>query len=206
MNQLNMTNRIKVISNKMRKLKLQVQITIDGYIAGPEGQLDWMTWNWDQKLVENTEKLTDPVTTILLGRKMADGFISHWAKVKADPQSPEHSAGVKFTDTHKVVFSKTMDSSIWPNTDLAKGDLAAEVNRLKSEDGGDIIVYGGTGFVSSLIRENLIDEYHLFVNPVILGSGMRIFDKADSRQKLRSAGSTSFDCGITVLQYRTGNN
>ncbi len=187
----------------MRKLKLQVQISVDGFVGGPDGQLDWMTWNWDEKLKQYTEKLTDPITTILLGRKMADGFIQHWAKVKADPANPEHSAGIKFTDTHKVVFSKTMDSSIWPETDIAKGNLADEINKLKSEAGGDIIVYGGANFVSNLISENLIDEYYFFVNPVILGNGIQIFDKINEMQKLQSLGSTAFECGITVLHYQS---
>lgn len=149
----------------MRKLKLQVQRSLDGFIAGPNGEMDWMTFAWDDALKEYVKKLTEPVDCILLGRKLAEGFIPHWAGVAANPNDPEFAAGQKFTNTPKVVFTKTLEQSPWDNTELATGDLADEVTQLKKQDGNDIIVYGGADFVSSLIKEGLIDEYHLFVNP-----------------------------------------
>jgi dihydrofolate reductase len=185
----------------MRKLKLQVQMSVDGYVAGPNGELDWMVWDWDDQLKDYVNKLTEPVDTILLGRKMADGFISHWAKVAASPDDPEYLAGEKFSDTQKIVFTKTLDKSEWPNTEIAKGDLVDEINKLKNQDGKDIIVYGGATFVSSLIKEGLIDELHLFIDPVALGNGMTIFKGLDSKQELTLANSTSYDCGIVVQCY-----
>lgn len=95
----------------MRKLKLQVQLSVDGYNAGKEGQLDWMTWKWDKKLEEYTAKLTASIDTVMLGRKMTDGFVSHWAKAAADPESPEHEYGKIFTNLPKVVFTNTLESS-----------------------------------------------------------------------------------------------
>jgi dihydrofolate reductase len=92
----------------MRKLKLQIQITIDGYIAGPAGEMDWMTFDWDQKLMSYVTGLTEPIDCIVLGRKLAQGFISHWASVAANAADPEFTAGKKFTETHKVVFTKTL--------------------------------------------------------------------------------------------------
>ena len=75
-------------------------------------------------------------------------------------------------ETPKVVFTKTLDKSDWPNTDIATGDFRDEITKLKNPDGGDIIVYGGASFDSSLIREKkLIDEFYLFVNPIVMGSG-----------------------------------
>ena len=185
----------------MRKLKLQVQITVDGFAGGPDGELDWMTWNWDDKLKDHVTRLTEPVDTILLGRKMSDGFISHWAKVAKDESSEDHWAGRTFTDTPKVVFTKTLEASQWPNTVLAKGDIAAEVNALKNRDGGDIIVYGGAGFVSNLIARDLIDEYHLFVNPIAIGKGLSIFGRIEGSFPLERIASTAFDCGITGQQF-----
>lgn len=185
----------------MRKLKLQVQISVDGFVGGPNGELDWMTWNWDQKLKDHVTALTEPVDTILLGRKMADGFISHWAKVAEDPTSEDHWAGKKFTDTPKVVFTKTLEGSEWPNTTLAKGDLADELKTLKEREGGDMIVYGGSNFVSNLIRHNLIDEYYLFVNPVAIGQGLSIFGEVGEAFRLENAATIAFDCGITVHKY-----
>ena len=83
----------------MRKLKLQVQISVDGFIAGPNGEMDWMEWNWDEELKKYIGEITEPVDTIVLGRKLAEGFIPYWAGVAANPDDPENSAGKKFTDT-----------------------------------------------------------------------------------------------------------
>lgn len=181
-------------------------MTLDGYIAGPNGEMDWITWNWDDALKHYVEGLTAPVDTIVLGRKLAEGFIPHWAGVAADAGNPEQASGKLFTDTPKVVFSRTLDASHpkeagWPNTLLAGGDLAVTINALKKSDGGDIIAYGGAAFVASLIREDLIDEYHLFINPAAIGKGLSIFGEGDSRQDLALVKATPFDCGIVVLQY-----
>src|SRR5918997_5359674 len=127
----------------MRKLKLQVQISIDGFIAGPHGEMDWMTFDWDDELKQYVTDLTEPVDCILLGRRLAEGFIPHWTAVAANPQNPEFTAGKKFTDTPKVVFTRTLDNSGWDNTVLAKGDLVDEITKLKEQDGKDIIAYGG---------------------------------------------------------------
>lgn len=179
----------------MRKLKLQVQMSVDGYIAGPNGEMDWMVWNWDDKLKQYVNKITEPVDCIILGRKLAQGFIPHWAA------NPGLEGADKFNTTKKVVFSRTLDQSEWDNTILAKGDLAEEITKLKEQEGKDIMSYGGATFVSSLIQQQLIDEYHLFINPAAIGNGMSIFKSINSIQKLALVNATSFDCGIAVLQY-----
>ncbi|MCB0210949.1 MAG: dihydrofolate reductase family protein [Anaerolineae bacterium] len=185
----------------MRKLKLQVQMTVDGYVAGPNGEMDWVMWNWDDALKTYVKELTEPVDCIVLGRNLAEGFIPHWAGVAADPANPDVAAGKKFTDTPKVVFTKTLDASQWDNTVLAKGDLVDEITKLKNQEGQDIIVYGGATFVASLIKHGLIDEYHLFVNPAAIGEGMAIFNELDSKQNLTLVKATVFECGIVVLNY-----
>lgn len=185
----------------MRKLKLQVQMTVDGYIAGPNGEMDWMTFNWDDDLKKYVTEITTPIDCIVLGRKLAEGFIPHWASVAANPEHPEFTAGKKFTDTPKVVFTKTLDKSAWDNTVLAKGDLVDEITQLKNQDGQDIIAYGGATFVSALIKHGLIDVYHLFINPVAIGNGLAIFKELDRTQNLALVKATAFDCGIVVLNY-----
>ena len=186
----------------MRKLKLQVQMTVDGYIAGPNGEMDWLVWNWDDELKQYVTELTEPVDCIVLGRKLAQGFIPHWAAVAANPDHPEFTAGRKFSDTHKVVFSKTLGKSEWGNTVLAKGDLVDEITKLKINDDKDIIAYGGATFVSALIKQRLIDEFHLSINPTAIGNGMTIFNELDRKQDLSLVKSTLFDCGIVVLNYK----
>lgn len=185
----------------MRKLKLQVQMTVDGFIAGANGKMDWLVFNWDKEINQYVTDLTEPIDCIVLGRNLAQGFIPHWAGVAANPKAPDFAAGQKFTNTHKVVFTKTLESSEWENTVLAKGDLVEEIMRLKEQDGGDIIAYGGGTFVSGLIKANLIDEYHLFINPTAIGSGMSIFNGLESRLAMKLKKSTSFPCGIVVLCY-----
>lgn len=101
----------------------------------------------------------------------------------------------------REVFTKTLEKSEWDNTVLAKGDLVDEITKLKKQDGKDIIAYGGATFVSALIKHGLIDEFHLFINPTAIGNGMSIFKELDNKQNLMLVKSTSFDCGIVVLNY-----
>lgn len=184
----------------MRKLKLQVQISVDGFVAGPYGEMDWLVWDWDEALKQYVSALTEPVDTIILGRKLAEGFIPHWTAQLDDPETADDSAR-KFVETPKVVFTHTLHDSQWANTRLAKGDLVEEITRIKNQDGGDIFAYGGGSFVTSLIGEGLIDEYHLFVNPVLLGDGMTIFTEARYKQDLVLMQSIPFACGIVLLHY-----
>jgi dihydrofolate reductase len=181
----------------MRKLKLQMQTTVDGFVGRPGGELDWVTWKWDDALKDHVTGLTEAVDCIILGRKLAEGFIPHWKEaLKSDPPEP----GAKtFVETPKVVFSRTLTQSPWDNTTVADGDLADEVRRLKDAPGGEIIAYGGATFVSELIRHNLIDEYHLFVNPAAIGEGLAIFREHKTALKLTS--TRPFECGIVALTY-----
>lgn len=192
----------------MRKLILQVQITVDGYIAGNDGSTDWMIWNWgkewtwDKELQKYFIDLKSTIDCVLLSRKMAqEGFINHWAQVAAETDNPQYAIAKKITDARKVVFTKTLEKSEWDNTELAKGDLVSEVNKLKNQEGKDIIAYGGATFLSSLIKAKLVDEFQLFMNPVVLGDGMAIFKEIDSRQDFTLVNAKSFACGIAVLKY-----
>ncbi len=185
----------------MRELKLQVQMSVDGFVARTKGELDWMMWDWDDELKNYVIELTDSIDTILLGRKMTEGFVSHWSNVVKSPDDPSYSFAKIMVDTPKVVFSKTLNKSEWENTSIAKGDLVDEIKKLKNQKGKDIIVYGGASFVSSLIKEGLIDEYHLFINPSAIGKGMTIFNDVNSKLNLELVKSKAFDCGIVVNHY-----
>ena len=105
---------------------------VDGYIAKPDGEMDWMVWNWDDKLKKYVNELTETVDTILLGRKMTEGFISHWSDVITKPTDPYYAFGKKMIDTPKVVFTKPLKKSEWVNTYIGTGDLTDEINELKS--------------------------------------------------------------------------
>jgi dihydrofolate reductase len=182
----------------VRKLKLQAQITVDGFVGGPEGQLDWMTWKMDDQLMAYINYLTDTSDTILLGRKMTPGFVSYWEGVK--PDSPEYAFAQKMVGMPKVVFSRTVDHVDGKNVRVHKGDLVEGVTAITRQPGKDVVVYGGATFVSSLIERNLIDELNLFVNPAAIGNGLRIFT---GRKPLKLETSKAYPCGIVVSTYRT---
>src|SRR6266571_1590 len=181
----------------MRKLKLQVQMTVDGFVGGPEGQLDWMARNLDEGVIGRIVQITDSSDTILLGRKMTDGFIKYWEAVK--PESPEYIFARKMVDTPKVVFSKTLTRVAGKNVRVESGDLVQAVTQLKEQRGKDIVVYGGATFVSALIEHDLMDEFNIFVNPVVIGRGMRIFE---DRKALRIIDSTAYPSGVVINTYQ----
>ncbi|HTF05485.1 MAG TPA: dihydrofolate reductase family protein [Bacteroidia bacterium] len=181
----------------MRKLKLQVQMTLDGFISGANGEMDWMTFNWTDDLKAYVIQITNPVDTILLGRKLAEGFIPHWTEALKHAEE----GAQKMVETPKIVFSKTLFKSKWERTTMANGELTDEINALKKQAGGDMIVYGGGKFVSSLIKEKLIDELHLFINPAVIGKGMPIFQEVADKQNYKLRSSKQFECGIAVLTY-----
>lgn len=188
----------------MRKVKLQMQMTINGYVGGLNGENDWMTWKPDTEFIEFLSSLLDSSDTLLLGRKLADGFIKHWEN-EAE-KNPVHPFAKKIAAISKVVFSKTLDKSAWNNTNLAKGNLAEEIASLKKQNGKDILVFGGAGFVSSLIKEKLIDEYHLILNPTAMGNGLTIFNSIDEIQKFTPIQSKLYLGGKTVLSFKPIND
>jgi dihydrofolate reductase len=158
----------------MRKLKLQVNMSLDGFVDGINNHVSlWAKWNEEARnySIANLEC----VDYFLVGRKEASGMVSHWAAAAENPDDPNFAFGKKFTDIPKMMFSKTRMDSDLVNTTVSNGDLVEEITRLKAQKGGDILAYGGAGFVSSLVRYRLVDDYHLLVNPVALGEGVPIF-------------------------------
>ena len=176
-------------------------MSIDGCIAGPNGEMDWMVGLQDDKLMKYAYELTESIDTILLGRKMTDVFISYWSDVINKPDDPWYALAKKMIEIPKVVFTKTLNKSKWINTDIATGDLTDEIMRLKSRDGKDMVVYGGASFDSSLIKLGLIDEFLLFINPVAIGNGMTIFKDLNEIQKFNMVKSKPFDSGVVLLHY-----
>ena len=192
----------------MRKVKLQMQMTINGYVGGPNGENDWMTFNPDDEFTAFLNSLLDDSDTLLLGRKLAaDGFIKYWEDMAVN--NPDHPFAKKIADIPKVVFSKTLDKSTWNNVTLAKGNLAEEIANLKkSPHGGskDILVFGGADFVSSLVKEGLIDEYHLIINPTAMSKGMTIFSSLEGIQKFVPLQAKLYKGGKTVLSYKANTD
>jgi dihydrofolate reductase len=191
----------------MRKLKLQIQISLDGFAAGPNGEGDWLflTGKGDPEALQQTVALNVELATssdtLLMGRKMAGsgGFCKHWENVADNqPDNPWHTMAQLITGLRKIVFSRTETRIPGRNLEVESGDLATVVNALKEQAGKDILVYGGADFASSLISLNLVDEYYLILNPVAIGAGLPVFKE---RKLLKLESSKAFKHGKVLNKY-----
>jgi len=190
----------------MRKLKLQMQITLDGFVAGPNGENDWVLIPGKKdpeallKTVAFGVELASGCDTILLGRKLgADGFVGYWQNVAENqPENPWNPFAKQMVGLRKIAFSHTETSVPDPTIEVENGDLATAVQSLKNQPGKNIIVYGGVNFVSSLVSLDLIDEYYLIVNPIAIGSGLSIFKE---RKILELESSIALKHGKIINKY-----
>lgn len=182
----------------MRKLKIQVQVSADGYMGSVEGDVAWAVPEWTADMSEHVAGIQRSVDCILLGRQLAEGFIPSWA---AQPEGEDEAAIEFMNRTPRVVFSNSLDHSPWPNATILGGDLPAAVRDLKSAEGGDIVAYGGSRLVSGLLAGRLVDELHLLVNPVAIGKGIPVF-AAGRQEALELLDARRFECGVTALVYR----
>jgi dihydrofolate reductase len=180
----------------MRKLKLQMRISVDGFVAAPNGEEDWNV-KPDENIWQIINELPDSSDTLLLGRKMAENFIPHFESF--DTENDRFSFAQKMVNIPKIIFTRTLEKPFGKNTILAKGKLAEEIAKLKNQTGKDILVYGGAGFVAELIAGGHIDEFFFFVMPVIRNEGRRIFDLPGMRQDLSLINATPYENGVTLL-------
>ena len=185
----------------MRKLKLQMQITLDGFNStGENDEQKWVTWDLEG-IKQYVIGMLDSSDTIIIGRKLAVDYIPYWEQTIKNNNDPMYGFATRIVNARKVVFTKTMEQSIWNKTELAKGDLADEINELKNQDGNDIIVYGGSSFVAALIKEGLIDEFHFFLNPIAIGCGISAFEQLKNWQPLELKKTITCKSGLVILHY-----
>ena len=180
----------------MAKLKLQMQISVDGF--DPEGRDQNNSWDEER---DYSHELLESADTIVLGRKTAVDFIPYWDKAAEEAANSWQDVARQISQARKVVFSSSSDHPGWSNSTIETGDLAEAINGLKRENTRDIIVYGGVSFVESLISRQLIDEFHLFVNPVVLGSGRSVFSDLPDLFRLELKKSIGFSSGRVLLHY-----
>jgi dihydrofolate reductase len=179
-----------------------MQLSLDGFVCGPEGEMDWTVWDWDDVLKNYVTDLTNSVDTFLMGRETGEGMAVYWPTVASNPESSEEEKWMakRLNELPKIIFSKTITHINWTNVRVAN-DIIQEVKKLKKEPGKDVMIYGGAGIVSSFIRENLIDEYHLFINPVVIGKGKTIFSDVKMNMNLKLKNTTQSSTGIVILHY-----
>lgn len=183
----------------MRKLKLQMQISLDGFVSGING--NEAGFSWDDESKDYSIKNLEDVDNVLLGRKVAVDFIPYWRAAGEKPGNPEYLFGKTVSEIAPIIFSNTLKPSEAHGAEILSGDIVEEVNKLKNRDGKSILVYGGAGFVSSLIKHGLIDEYHFLVNPVALGNGLPIFNALDNNLQLKLVTSKQLGSGTVVQCY-----
>ena len=159
----------------VRTFKLQVQTSVDGYMAGPNGEMDWLTFPWTDDIGTYIDAHHEAGRHDRAGPQARRGV---HPRLGGRPEGETQESIDWMNNTPKVVISNSLTESPWDNAVVAGGDLAETVNELKAKPGGDLIAYGGGTLVSNLIAEGLLDELHLFVNPTALGAGMPVFPSA----------------------------
>jgi dihydrofolate reductase len=183
----------------MRKLVITENITLDGVIDASGGWFDPTDETIDQSdLIEQTRRHSDAADAFLCGRKTFEAFRGFW------PKQTDDKTGVTdyLNRVHKYVLSSTITDPEWENSTVLRGSLAEEVSHLKEQPGRDIVVSGSIQLAHGLIAERLVDEYRLFVYPVVLGTGTRLFEEGASVPDLELADSRTFHSGVALLTYR----
>ena len=186
----------------MRKLIYSMGVSLDGFIAGPAGEIDWSVP--DEELHRFHNEQAREFGLHLLGRRLYEVML-FWETREEQPSVPEHEREFAriWKDIPKVVFSSTLED-VAGNARLAEGDAVDVVGELKREPGKDIAV-GGAGLASSLIGAGLVDEYRLFVSPVVLGAGTPYFPAVDERIELDLVETRTFGSRVVYLRFRAGS-
>ena len=184
----------------MRKLSVFNQVSLDGYFSGRDGDFSWAhktpeDAEWDSFVASNATG----GSILIFGRITYELMASYWPTphaMKNDPIIAERMNGMQ-----KIVFSRTLDKASWQNTTLTKSDLAAEIRKLKSEPGPGMTILGSGTIVAQLAQENLIDQYQIVINPILLGEGRTMFEGIKKQLPLKLTNNRTFANGNILLTY-----
>ena len=188
----------------MRKIVMSNRISVDGFYAGPGGEIDWFIH--DPEVDQALHERMDP-DTLLLGRATYQMFASYWPHVARDPNAPEGARVLanELSQMHKVVFSETLHEVTWENSKLVSGGIIEAVKEIKAGEGADITIFGSGTIVQQLADQGLVDEYLLVVTPTILGKGKSLF-KAGKKGELALLETKNFSSGNVLLHYKQASN
>jgi dihydrofolate reductase len=183
----------------MRKLIWMMSVSLDGFMSGPNGELDWHLV--DDELHEHFNEQLRTMGAFLDGRVTYELMAAYWPTADADPAStaPMVEFARIWREMPKLVFSRTLDRADW-NATVVREVVPEEIARLKAEPGGDLAL-GGAGLAASFMRNGLIDEYRVYVHPVVIGRGKPMFAPSDARIELRLAEARTFGNGVVLLRY-----
>ena len=184
----------------MRKLIVFNHVTLDGYFVDGHGDMSWAHNNMnDPEYKAFVEGNASSGGELLFGRITYELMASYWPTPHALQNDP--IVAERMNNLKKVVFSRTLDKAAWSNTKLVKGDLAAEIRKMKKEPGNGMVVLGSGSIVSQLAQEGLIDEYQMVVNPTVLGKGRTMFDGVQEKMALKLTKTRAFGNGNVLLCY-----
>ncbi len=185
----------------MRKIISFMHISLDGFVAGPNGEMDWIKVN--EEIFDHVGKRISQGDTSLYGRVTYEMMENYWPTAADKPTASNHDIQHSkwYKKVHKVVLSKTMNDEGLNNTKIISDNLTERINEIKQQTGEDILLFGSPTATHSLMQLNLIDGYWLFVNPVILGRGIPLFIDIKEKIKLNLLTTRQFDCGVTELNY-----
>jgi len=181
----------------MRKLLVFNLMTLDGYIAGQGGDISWH--NVDEEFQKLAKEASNSGNTLLFGRITYELMASFWPTPEALRTDPIVARGMNKAE--KIVFSRTLDKVDWNNTRLVKADMLAEVRNLKQQSGKDLTVLGSGSIVSQLAQQDMIDEYQILLNPVVIGKGKTMFEGVQKKLNLKLTRTRTFGNGNILLCY-----
>jgi dihydrofolate reductase len=183
----------------MPKVSMFNQVSLDGYFTDANGDMSWAHAQSDDEWTKFGEENASGGGAMLFGRKTYDMMKSFWPTPAAKETSPVIADGMN--KMQKIVFSRTLTESTWQNTKMVKGDIAAEVRKLKEQEGQNITILGSGTIVSQLTRVGLIDDFQIVVVPIVLGKGRTLFEGIENRVGMKLIKSRAFKNGNVVLSY-----
>jgi dihydrofolate reductase len=185
----------------MRKIISFMHISLDGFVAGPNGEMNWI--KIDDEIFDYVGRRINKGDISLYGRVTYDLMESYWPTAADKPNASKHDINHSkwYAKVHKVVLSKTLKGKNLSNTTIISDNLADSTNKLRQTTGEDILLFGSPTATHALIKENLIDGYWLFVNPIILGHGIPLFKDIKEQINLKLLSTHQFNSGVTELNY-----
>lgn len=185
----------------MRKLILSDHISLDGFVAGPNREIDWI--KIDDEIFGYIKKLTDQADTAMYGRITYDLMADYWPTAAEQPGASAHDIAHSswYNRVNKVVVSRSMQGQDAEKIQIIGHDLVNEVRRLKQQPGGNILMFGSPSAAHALMQHGLIDEYWLFLNPILLREGIPLFKNIGLQEELKLIESQVFSSGVVELHY-----
>lgn len=185
----------------MRKIISFMHISLDGFVAGPNREMNWI--KVDEEIFDHVGKRISASDTALYGRVTYEMMEGYWPTAGDKPDASKHDKDHSkwYKGAHKLVLSKSLKDANLSNTTIISDNLAERIKEIKQQEGSEILLFGSPTATHALLHENLIDGYWLFVNPIILGQGIPLFKDVKDKTKLKLLSTQQFTSGVTALDY-----